>query len=61
MSIAGDQLIGTEFLGYRVEALVGRGGTGVVYRVYDLRLKRNVALKLIAPELPKTRVFASAS
>jgi hypothetical protein len=42
---------GTRLLGYRIEALVGRGGMGVVYRVYDPRLKRNVALKLVAPEL----------
>jgi YVTN family beta-propeller protein len=46
-----DPLIGAELAGYRVEALVGRGGMGVVYRVHDARLKRNVALKLVAPEV----------
>ena len=57
MTIAADPLIGAEFLGYRIEALVGRGGMGVVYRAYDLRLKRNVALKLIAPELSQDEHF----
>ena len=60
MSIAADQLIGTEFLGYRIEALIGRGGMGVVYRAYDLRLKRNVAFKLVAPELSAERTLPRA-
>jgi serine/threonine-protein kinase len=43
--------IGSELAGYRVEALIGRGGMAVVYRAEDLRLGRKVALKLLAPEL----------
>jgi ABC-type branched-subunit amino acid transport system substrate-binding protein/DNA-binding beta-propeller fold protein YncE len=48
---------GTTFAGYRVEALVGRGGMGVVYRATDLSLERPVALKLIAPELAQDTQF----
>ena len=42
---------GTQFAGYRIDAVVGRGGMGVVYRATELALDRPVALKLIAPEL----------
>lgn len=43
--------IGTRLAGYRIDAVVGRGGMGVVYRATELALDRPVALKLIAPEL----------
>ncbi len=42
---------GTFLAGHRVEATIGRGGMGVVYRARDCRLGRIVALKVIAPEL----------
>ena len=43
--------LGTQFAGYRIDDVVGRGGMGVVYRATELALDRPVALKLIAPEL----------
>ncbi|HTN22745.1 MAG TPA: serine/threonine-protein kinase [Solirubrobacteraceae bacterium] len=52
-----DPRIGSELGGYRIEALIGRGGMGVVYRAEDLRLGRKVALKLLAPELAANEGF----
>src|SRR6266498_1335410 len=49
--------LGTELAGYRIEALLGRGGMSVVYRAEDLRLKRKVALKLLAPQLAEDERF----
>jgi serine/threonine-protein kinase len=54
---ANTQDVGADLLGYRVEELVGRGGMGVVYLAWDGRLKRHVAVKLIAPELSRDPRF----
>ena len=49
--------IGTEFAGYRIDGVLGRGGMGVVYLANELALDRPVALKLIAPELADDESF----
>jgi len=48
VQVTDDPRVGTELAGYRIESLLGWGGMSVVYLAEDLRLKRRVALKLLA-------------
>jgi serine/threonine protein kinase len=48
---------GDVIAGYRLDALAGRGGMGVVFRATHIALERRVAVKLIAPELAVDEMF----
>jgi predicted Ser/Thr protein kinase len=44
-------MIGTTLAHYEIEGRLGEGGSGVVYRGRDLRLQRQVAIKVLADSL----------
>jgi len=44
---------GTELAHYKIIAMLGAGGMGEVYLAEDERLRRKVAIKLLAPELTR--------
>ena len=58
--MSADSRIGTEIAGYRVESVLGRGGMSVVYLAEQRFPQRNVALKLLAPELAEDQSFSGS-
>src|SRR5687768_10354115 len=57
VQVSDDPRVGTELAGYRIESMLGWGGMSVVYLAEDLRLKRRVALKLLAARLAEDDSF----
>ncbi|HEY0935762.1 MAG TPA: serine/threonine-protein kinase, partial [Trebonia sp.] len=50
-------LVGEEFAGYRLTAVIGRGGMSVVFQAENPRLGNIIALKVMHPELAANDVF----
>ncbi|MDP9068262.1 MAG: serine/threonine-protein kinase [Actinomycetota bacterium] len=55
--MSSDRRVGQRFGDYLVEAVIGRGGMGVVFRASQVVSGHIVALKLMAPDLADNAVF----
>jgi YVTN family beta-propeller protein len=57
VSAPADPRLGTRLAGYQIQALLGRGGMGVVYLAEQLGPRRPVALKLLSAPVATSEAF----
>ncbi len=50
-------MVGEEFAGYRLRAVLGQGGMSIVYQAENPRLGSLIALKVLDPELASDNIF----
>ncbi|MFA7290491.1 MAG: serine/threonine-protein kinase, partial [Melioribacteraceae bacterium] len=51
-----ENLIGKTIDNYKIVSVLGKGGMGIVYKAYDTKLDRYVAIKMLTPQMTdKTR------
>jgi serine/threonine protein kinase len=55
--IPGEFGVGSQVASYRLDEILGRGGMAVVYRAFDTRLQRRVAMKILSPDLARDQEF----
>ena len=50
-------MIGTRLKHYRIDETLGKGGMGIVYRAFDTKLQRPVALKILDDKVVATFIL----
>lgn len=46
-----DELLGKKIENYKIISVLGKGGMGIVYKAYDTKLERYVAIKMLSSQL----------